>query len=145
MNPETTAYLDQVDAAAADAARILESTQKRFALNRIHRPATPWLQRIVTSVTTAPPQVARCKHVRHAHSPQVSFLQVHSRRLECAKCTYRRIMQVKDTKEDRTCDVCRKVMTRGSVNVAETVIGPIVITLGYCTACKRAAVGDDNQ
>lgn len=141
-NPaHVTAFADQASAAARDARAVFDHLASADDRIRSYGQATPWFVDLVTKVLTGPPRYTRCKHLRGLKSPAVMFLTAHTRRLECSRCTALTTAAVVGTREDRTCDRCRKLMAPGSVLGFVTLIGHIVVAAGHCADCSTEVRG----
>lgn len=135
--PRQVAFKDQAAAAAADAMRTLhrvaEVTGKQCTFAR----PSPWISGLLEQAIAGR---RTCKHLRRA-TPGVVFLAAHRRRIECETCAGRAARAVIGTREDRTCDLCRREIEPGQVFTVMCAIGAVLVTAGHCAACATAVRG----
>lgn len=131
-----TALADQLQAATTEAATLVErgAAMKLGQLHYLEPPALPWVAALVVRRTlgTLSGETWVCPHLS---SPRVAFLPSWVPVLACAQCMDA-IPQPAEA-EDRTCDVCRQVVT--GIHVALVAAGPWIVLGGLCGPCYRAS------
>jgi hypothetical protein len=154
VRPQTSALLDQANAANAETARImaglaaLESTTVRNVVpGPIHQAI---LARF--SVKALAGQLTLCPDLSY-DAPQPSFWCAWAPgRIRCARCADTASRRIHGTAEDRRCDHCGKIrpsIHRGAMELPPVVVDlpdkarcipPVIAVFGLCPACHTADV-----
>ena len=134
MNP--TALGDQIDAATRDtwAAAARMATAGRYTLQWC-RPG-PFVRELAADLDERA-RTGRLQMCEHAKSPTTVIFAAWDRRAVCAGCAQTRAKAIRGTREDKTCDRCRRVGP--SLLTTTTVpLGPVLLLFGLCRRCMRA-------
>jgi hypothetical protein len=153
VRPQTTALLDQADAANHEAARImaclaqLESTTVRNVTpGPVHRAL---ISRMHARALSG--QLTLCPDLSY-DAPSPAFWVVWAPgRLRCASCAETASRRIHGTAEDRRCDHCRKTGPKIHPDLAQLppvvvdmppfppkCVPPITLIFGLCPACQTA-------
>jgi hypothetical protein len=153
MKPAIAALLDQADAAAAHAARVMHllaeaegGAVQHVQPGRIFRAIISRMQQCaITGQTTL------CPHLTYT-APQPAFWCAWAPgRLRCAACAHQANLRVRGTPEDRRCDHCQKTTRTIHPGIAQLpaivvdlppfpagCVPPVTLMFGLCPACQLA-------
>ncbi|MCO1582400.1 hypothetical protein M8C13_42295 [Crossiella sp. SN42] len=128
---DRTALLDQVQAASADAKRVLHDAARHRSMTLTRSIPSPWLADqftdLVHGIVTG--TVKACRHLGAA--PQIAMAAAWAPgHLVCPACFPQ---LAPSPAEDSTCDRCRKPAT--TLHSTITAAGPILLTYGLCPTC----------
>ncbi|MGO1055746.1 hypothetical protein [Crossiella sp. CA198] len=128
---DRTALLDQVQAASADAHRVLHHAAREKSMTLTRSTPSAWLAEQFTTLVCAivTGTVKTCRHLGAA--PQVAMAAVWAPgHLVCPTCFPQ---LAPSPAEDSTCDRCRKPAT--TLHSTITAAGPILLSYGLCPTC----------
>ena len=149
-HPELTALLDQADAASRDATEVLAAMADAGAGQLCQtRQAGPAAE-IVTqfAAKAAAGRLTFCPHLpTHGPAP-AQWVPYRPGRLRCAACLAAAARSMRGTREDATCDRCRRYRP-GSIYPSSLLLppvvvdapgflaatGPVTVHYGLCGAC----------
>lgn len=152
-----TALMDQTNAAAREADNLLHAIAEHEGTRVQHHVPGPAARAILTRMqsrvldTAAAGHPTLCKHLSYT-APAVAFWVAHKPgKIRCADCAQTADRAVQGTREDRTCDHCRRVVPRIYPNAALlpaavidlaplplTAVPPIQVNYGLCPDCRHA-------
>lgn len=154
MRAQTTALLDQADAANTDAARFMaglamleDTTVQCVTPGPVHRAL---MARMHTRAITG--QLTLCPDLSY-DAPEPAFWCAWAPgRLRCSRCADTAGQRIHGTREDRRCDHCRKIRSsihRGAIELPPIVVDlpakplcipPVLMIFGLCPDCHNADV-----
>jgi hypothetical protein len=152
MRPETTALLDQADAASDHAAAIMTTRASHDGTPiRNVRPG-PVTRSLITAMNNAASagKLTLCPHLSPTAPAPAWWCAWAPGRLRCDHCTTAASLRIKGTREDRRCDHCRKIVATIHADMAAlpaividlppwppACIPPVTMVYGLCPACQE--------
>ena len=152
MRPETTALLDQADAASGHAAAIMTAIASRDGTPvRNVRPG-PVTRSLIIAMnnSSAAGRLTFCPHLSYTSPEPAWWCAWAPGRLRCARCARAASLRIKGTREDRRCDHCRKIVATIHADMAAlpplvidlppyppACIPPVTMAYGLCPACQE--------
>jgi hypothetical protein len=149
MRPETTALLDQADAASSHAAAIMNTIADGDVRHVKPGPVTAALI-IAMNDKAAAGKLTLCSHLSPTAPQPAWWCAWAPGRLRCAHCAQTASHRIKGTREDRRCDHCRTIVTLIHADMAQlpplvidqppwppACIPPVTMVYGLCAACQE--------
>jgi len=152
VRPAATALLDQADAASASAHATMTAVAARDGTPVRHAIPGPVMQALIARMQDRgrAGQLTLCPHLSYASPAPAVWCAWAPGRVRCASCAAAASVRIRGTREDRTCDHCRKTVPKIHADMVQLppvvvdlppwpprCIPPIALMAGLCPACQR--------
>jgi len=153
---QTTAVLDQLDAANNHARRCFDALREKIGSERDATPSTG-AQVVALRFTerAGRGQISLCQHLSVTAPNPAFWTPWAPGRIRCSACSAQSAQRIKGTPEDRRCDSCQHdsggsiyqnavLIPAASLKLPELIAIqlPIVIIFGLCPSCQRVNNGN---
>jgi hypothetical protein len=153
MRPQTTALLDQADAATAQASKIMGALASMEGTPVVHREPGLIFRAIIGGMQqrAMAGQLTLCLHLSYAAPEPAFWCAWAPGRLRCVACAHETNKRIRGSREDRRCDHCRAVGPKIHADMAQLpaivvdlppwppgCVPPVTLMFGLCPACQRA-------
>lgn len=140
MSARQTAFADQVQAAGADAQRVIARVARQYGAPVTDADEHPVVRRLVREVAgrNAFGMLAGCRHISPAVPSLAFYLAWRPERLACITCAAADLLVTRGTVEDLRCDGCGVLCDPPVIHSTMTVVGSVIISAGMCGDCFGA-------
>ncbi len=153
MRPQTTALLDQADAASASAHATMATIAVHDGTPIRHAIPGPVIRKLIDRMQDRgrAGQLTLCPHLSYTAPEPAYWCAWSPGRVRCAPCAAAAGTRIRGKREDTRCDHCRTAVPRIHADMAQLpavvvdlppwpprCVPPIALLFGLCPACQRA-------